>query len=176
MTDTDVMKVSLDNLHSLLKKIEENQTRLFDTQNEHSKEVERLNGLIEKNTSTTILEIKAINREIQTNAEKDAVLCGVVCGDVKQIKETYLNILEDRLEKQKSQIETETRELFRQFNSNLKELGDKVEGNVKELTGKIDLNTEFRQNMAGFSWVRHGIPVLMFFIALTTLFYSIFLR
>ena len=172
MTDTDVMKVSLDNLHSLLKKIEENQTRLFDTQNEHSKEVERLNGLIEKNTSTTILEIKAINREIQTNAEKDAALC----GDVKQIKETYLNILDERLEKTKNQIESETRELFRQFNSNLKDLGDKVEGNVKELTGKIDLNTEFRQNMAGFSWVRHGIPVLMFLIALTTLFYSIFLR
>lgn len=172
MTDTDVMKVSLDNLHNLLRKIDENQTRLFDTQNEHSKEVERLNGLIEKNTSTTCLELKAIAREIQTNADKSAI----VCEDVKQIKNTYLNILEDRLEKQKSQIETETRELFRQFNNNLKDLGDKVEGNVKELTGKIDLNTEFRQNMAGFSWVRHGIPVLMFLIALTTLFYSIFSR
>lgn len=158
MTDTDVLRVSLENLHSLLEKIDDNQTRLFETQNEHSKEVERLNGLIEKNTSTTCLEIKALNREIQTNAEKTII----VSDEIKHVKSAYIAKLDDKFEKLKLSIEEENKKLLEQFHDNLKVLADKV-----------DLNTEFRQNMTGFSWVRHGVPVLMFLIALVTLAYTI---
>lgn len=158
MSDSDVMKVSLDNLHNLLKKIEENQTRLFDTQNEHTKEVERLNGLIEKNISNTCLELKALNREIQTNADKHVILS----EEVKNIKHAHIGKLDEKLEKLRYHIAEENEKLLKQVHDNLEELVD-----------KIDLNTEFRQNMTGFSWVRHGIPVLMFLIAAATLAYTI---
>ena len=155
MADTDVLKVSLDNLQSLLKKIDENQIRLFDTQNYHSKEVEKLNGLIEKNTSTTRLELKAITREIQNNLEKDGMLAEKVKSWEEKL-EKLSNALTDYNNKLIERIDKNT--IFRK--------------NLDGLVVKVDKNTEFRQNMAGFSWIRHGIPVLMFLIALGSLLYT----
>ena len=163
MTDTDVLKVSLDNLQSLLKKIDENQIRLFDTQNLHSKEVERLNGLIEKNTSTTRLELMAINKDIQNNLEKD----GVLAEEVKNLKIAKMAKLEKKLEDLRCLLKTETDKLAEQITENTT-----FRKNLEGLVDKVDKNTEFRQNMAGFSWIRHGIPLLMLLIAIATLIYT----
>ena len=147
MTDIDVLKVGLDNVQALLKKIDENQTKLFETQNQHSKELERLNGLIEKNTSTTQLELKAISTEIKSYYEK--------------AKESV-----DKLDKRVTDLENKT-------NKKIDDLEKKLNDEVKELECKIDKNTEFRQNMKGFSWVRHGVPILMLLIGVGSLIFSI---
>ena len=128
MIGTDVLKVGLDNVQALLQKIDNNQEKLFDTQNAHSKELERLNGLIEKNISTTQLEIKAIAE--QSNRVS------------KEVTE-----LEEKL------ITTE----------------EKLEEKLEKLEVKVDKNSSFREQMVGFSWIRHGIPSIMLIIAIITL-------
>ena len=163
MADTDAIKVSLHNLQDLLKKIDDNQIRLFDTQNMHSKEVERLNGLIEKNTSTTHLEFKAVIREIQSNFEKDCLLA----DEVKNIKIITIPKVEEKLEQLRKFLEDENEKLITQINENTM-----FRNNLEGLINKVDKNTAFRQNMMGFSWIRHGIPVMMFLIASATLIYA----
>ena len=117
MTDTDVLKESLRNVQSLLTKIDGNQTKLFDTQSGHAKELERLNGLIEKGISTNRLELKSLGKDIRYSCKK----------------------------------------------------AEDAEGSVDKLETEVDNNTKFRQNMEGFSWARHGIPVGLFLIALVSL-------
>jgi len=163
MADIDAIKVSLDNLQDLLKKIDINQTKLFDTQNMHSKEVERLNGLIEKNTSTTQLEFKAVIKENQSNLEKQCQLADAI----KDIKDINIPKIEEKIEQLRNVLEDENEQLIIQINENTT-----FRKNIEGLVDKVDKNTEFRQNMMGFSWIRHGIPVLMFLIALSTIIYT----
>lgn len=160
MSDTDVLKVGLDNVQALLKKIDDNQTKLFETQNQHSKELERLNGLIEKNTSTTHLELKAISAEIKTYYQK--------------AKESVdkLEVRVDAFEKRCDIREDKTSEQITKIDTKVDIEVDKLEKADDKLESAIALNTEFRQNMTGFSWVRHGVPVLMLMIAIATLIYT----
>lgn len=158
MTDIDVLKVGLDNVQALLKKIDENQTKLFETQNQHSKELERLNGLIEKNTSTTQLELKAISTEIKSYYEK--------------AKES-VDKLETKVRDFENKTNTKIDDLEEKLDSEVKSLKKDLASEVKALEIKIDKNTEFRQNMKGFSMVRHGIPFLMFLIGVASLIFAI---
>jgi hypothetical protein len=154
----EVLKVGLDNVTKLLEKIDNNQTKLFDTQSQHSKELERLNGLIEKNGDTTQLQLESISSELKAQGDKTNQAV-----DKLESKITHLS------DKHESDVE----KLEQKHEKDIIRMEDNIASEVKDLESKIEPNVKFRQNMEGFSWVRHGVPALMSLVGIVSLIFAI---
>jgi hypothetical protein len=154
----EVLKVGLDNVQKLLEKIDDNQTRLFDTQSQHSKELERLNGLIEKNGDTTQLQLETISKELKSQGEKTT---------------EAVNKLDSKLVVLESKHDADIKEVEQKHEKDIEKLEEKIDSEIEKLEDKIEPNVKFRQNMEGFSWVRHGVPFLMSIVGIVSLIFAL---